>query len=228
MTSDELVLNAVRVEDDRCRDVVIVALSLLSTDDSRNRGKMEQSARLAADNNDSGALYRFVCDNMGRFPWQQPLRAIYRHVDRPPGAAAVLPEIVVATSPETVRDFRDFKPILDGFLAPWIKLQSPDHERWRGEVVNWGTPIDFEEFENVTKRLHELIIEKKRQGRRSICIDITGGQKTFSAAATVVTVSEDTVISYVRTEYTPKPGVALYDVQATRLNRAVLISGGAI
>jgi hypothetical protein len=155
------------------------------------------------------------------FPWQQALRALAWHAQYNKGR---LPAVIVAVSNESWRDYEEyFRRIIEGFARPILRAwDQPLH----GFVSTWGKPADFEEFDAVTNRLRQLIREAKTAGRRTICIDITGGQKTFSAAATVVSVNEETVISYVRTESKPEHEVLLYDVRDGGVDPENIVAGG--
>ena len=197
------------------REVVIVALSKLEGHHGNDCGRAENQARNAK----LGSIVDYSNGHTNRFPWQQAMRAIARHIvdDRPP-------EVVVATSTESWVDLPDFLKIADGFLAPYRVDNAA--EPWRGKLSDWGAPVDFEDFEAVTGKLRALIAQKKREGRRSICVDITGGQKTFSAAATLVTVNDDIVISYVRTENTLD--VRMYNIVFQGPDANVVASGGVL
>jgi hypothetical protein len=163
-------------------DVLIVALSNLESELHSNRYSRASDQARAANNRE--ALVTFCDDKEFRhFPWQQALRAICSQIKV---RNEIPPQIIVAVSKESTMQYADFEKIARGFLAPYTTALA---------IGTWGNPLDFEEFEDVTKHLEKILKEHRH---KTVCIDITGGQKTFSAAATVVTANrKDVMMSYI-------------------------------
>ncbi len=164
-------------------------------------------ARSAADEDARRAALVQFCDAggaWGGWRWQQPLRVIAKNRERLEAVAFVL-------TPEAAPQYaRLMAPLLDSLLRPGTRVFPAPHaaEKEAGAV-------DLSEYNNVTSALDRACAEVTREGgltTADICIDISGGTKAYTAAATVKTLNSAMVFSYVETRESPRVGeVAIYD-----------------
>ncbi|SKB01659.1 hypothetical protein SAMN02745166_03427 [Prosthecobacter debontii] len=141
------------------------------------------------------------------FSWEMLLRGIHPH-----RRAGTLQRIYLlgsapvkgsSTDPGTHVSLPDCK----AFLQPYI----PDIP-----IVEWPVACDFEMMDEVQRCLRAIIEsdkEKHASHDSGICIDITGGQKTSSAAAVLTSVNRGVAIQYVQTQLPKEPH--RYDISFT-------------
>lgn len=134
----------------------------------------------------------------GRWNWQQILRGIEPHVRR-------VERVHLLGSPGDDGSFAWLprcKEMLGLYLRPEV------------EVRIYPIAVDFESVDDVIQVVRSLVdAETGRNGvsERDVIVDITGGQKTTSAAAAVVTLNSRVTFQYVSAE-SPTPRVRAYDL----------------
>jgi len=105
--------------------------------------------------------------------WQQLLRAIAPHA-----ANGTLEHIYILCSHESLERSKDCKLVLHHFLGDSVQVSVRQ------------TAIDFEDLEALYASFNDVIQEvthKHGYAQSDIMIDVTGGQKTTSIAAALVT-----------------------------------------
>lgn len=113
-------------------------------------------------------------------PFQQLLRAIRPHKDK-------LRKIILLHSEQSRDTAEDYKTIIPKYL-PNVTIDKQ--------------PADFEDLEKLLRVLSECIRKLKSHGFRhgDIILDVTGGQKTASIAAAIMTLHfDELVFQYVST-----------------------------
>lgn len=148
-----------------------------------------------------------LCDPKGEWAnwrWQQPLRVIAKNWDRLDAIAFVL-------TPEAAPQYaRLMAPLLEKLLRPGTRLFPAQHA-----AEKEAGAIDLSDYNHVTAALDRACAEVLRDGDiepADICIDISGGTKAYTAAATVKTLNSAMVFSYVETRESRRVGeVSIYD-----------------
>ena len=80
------------------------------------------------------------------------------------------------------------KPWLEGYLPPGCKVQIYD----RG--------VDFEDYNEMENCFRTIVFGPLESfNHTSVCVDVTGGQKTTSIAAAAMTMNREVVFQYVQT-----------------------------
>lgn len=124
------------------------------------------------------------------FPWFPSLASLEKHLTARP---LQLKKVIVLPSPQTEGQAPIFKLLVDAIID---KL-APPNSRILCEIE---PAQDYQSFKDVQEELRKLIErERAKPGgdRARICIDITGGQKTFSAAGAVAALRRGVLFSYV-------------------------------
>ena len=128
--------------------------------------------------------------------WQQPFR-LFRH------NYTDVKIIYVVLSKEAEPFYDDFKKVVSKLTRNETQIES------------FGQALDLNAYDKLYKCLMNLVkraINEHNLTHGDICLDITSGTKTFSAAATVATLNNKTKFSYVATGGHPDEGqVMLYD-----------------
>ena len=125
--------------------------------------------------------------NSSNWPWQQLLRAVHRYAPRPD-----LRIILIGSGPGDSGSHAQLM-LCKTFLERYPEI-APD------SVGIFPHPLDFEDFNQVKKRVRECIREEcRRVGEGKVFVDITGGQKVASAAAAAATIGAMGQFQYVRT-----------------------------
>jgi hypothetical protein len=105
--------------------------------------------------------------------------------------------------------------MLHRFLLPYLVAAGKAATASGAEhlIVSWPKPVDFESFTDVHETLVGIRDKLAEEGSAEVemCVDITGGQKTTSAAAGLFTVNSNVVIQYVQTN--PPKQSKMYDVR---------------
>ena len=128
--------------------------------------------------------------------WQQFLRALATHGC---DGKTRLKRLYLMGSKESATDLPQCKGIAEQYFS-------------NIEVSCYEMPIDFENVEEVMGGFSRIV--KAERGKntpdRDIVIDVTGGQKTASIAAALITLTSKITFQYVQTN--PPYGVIAYDV----------------
>lgn len=125
-----------------------------------------------------------------RWPWQQLLRAVDRYAPRP-GLKIILFGSQTA-GPDDEGSHAQLE-LCQAFLERYPEVAP-------GSVTIFPHPLDFEDFNQVKKRVRECIREEcLRVGEGRVFVDITGGQKVASAAAAAATIGTMGQFQYVST-----------------------------
>lgn len=205
---------AVIEENDKAepRRALILTLSLLDLEDKAGRNaawckSAMEIAQSATDEDARRAVLAQLCDANGAWggwSWQQPLRVIARNRERLEAIAFVL-------SPQAAPQYaRLMEPLLRCLLRPNARLFPAPHA-----AEQEAGAVDLSDYNSVTKALDRACAEVMRDGDMTladICIDISGGTKAYTAAATVKTLNSAMVFSYVETRESPRVGeVTIYD-----------------
>ena len=92
----------------------------------------------------------------------------------------------------------DYLGLCRAFLIPY--LPSIPFERTPA-IIPWAKPVDFENFNALTKELRVITASLRSGGLEAsqILVDVTGGQKVTSIAGAVLTVSNELRFQYVQT-----------------------------
>jgi len=139
--------------------------------------------------------------------WEMPLRAIYYHVKNPDNP--ILQQIIIVCSKESLKQYPDFQRLLNRYLknsAIKIKLLlKTDSQETSLSTYNKNTDlygIDFEDFDDLSKHLHNAINKLVKQGvkREQIMIDFTSGQKVTSVVAATLTFNSNIKAQYISTQ----------------------------
>ena len=129
-----------------------------------------------------------VCQQkLGPFSWQQNLRALRHHKNR-------LKAVYLLGSSGNDGSAKD-KEVAEQFFKFYLS------EDVKVEMLN-ASGVDFESLEETRQSLMSIIEHARNAGHqeREMVIDITGGQKTASVAAALVTLDRsDLVFQYVGT-----------------------------
>ncbi|MEQ9522630.1 MAG: hypothetical protein RIM96_08905 [Thalassobaculum sp.] len=132
------------------------------------------------------------------WPWQQTLRMLAHH-------RSALSCVVVILSPEAEPLFERFKRLADGLMRPGCRIAAAGDP-----VALW----DYNAVEDAVRRAIMQGIAAAGVPASKVCVDITGGTKVYSAAATVVTLNSPCAFGYVETHGSPEVGrVILYDAK---------------
>ena len=139
--------------------------------------------------------------------WEMPLRAIFYHIKN--AHNPILQQIIIVCSKESLLQYPDFKKILDKYLKNSdinIKLLlKTDTQETRLDSYNNNTGlngINFENFDDLSKHLHNVIDKLVKQGvkREQIMIDFTSGQKVTSVVAATLTFNSNIKAQYISTQ----------------------------
>ncbi|WP_282610830.1 hypothetical protein [Pelagibius sp. Alg239-R121] len=150
-------------------------------------------------------------DKFGTLSWQQNLRCVDRLLR---DSDHKLSTIFIVTSkdkkaadgtlqPGSDRQFDDFKSLCDLFIKNWMRLNGVEDATIE---IKRMPPVDFEEFDQVYEVFVETIENlcsdhpDNFEKNNGICVDITSGLKTVSAAAAIATLNRKVLMSYVRGE----------------------------
>jgi len=126
-----------------------------------------------------------------RWPWQQLLRAVDRYAPRR-GL-----KIILVGSQTAGPDDQGSHSQLE--LCKAFLERYPEVAPW--SVTIFPHPLDFEDFNQVTRRLRGCIREEfLGVGERRVFVAITGGQKVASAAAAAATIGTMGQFQYVSTK----------------------------
>lgn len=134
----------------------------------------------------------------GRWNWQQILRGIQPHLPR-------VERVHLLGSPGDDGSFA-WLPRCKEMLALYLRSDV--------EVRIHPRAVDFESVDDVIQAIRSLVddeTDRSRVSERDVIVDITGGQKTTSAAAAVVTLNSRVTFQYVSAE-APTPRVRAYDL----------------
>jgi hypothetical protein len=151
-----------------------------------------------------------LCDPKGRWAgwrWQQPLRLLMHNFARVEAMSFVL-------SPQAAPQYAShFQPLVQA-LRPGVNFNPAPQT-----ALSEANAVDLTDY-NATRamltRMSEYTMEQIKCRPVDVCIDITSGTKTYSAAATVMTLNSDAVFSYVETiKAAPGYQVVIYDTFAT-------------
>ena len=121
--------------------------------------------------------------------WQQPLRLLRHHGNRLDRVVLILSEEVMAEKEQ----IDSFERLAKAFLKPSCTIEMHPQA------------IDMEDYNGIERAIYDAVAEAEsfargRGGERSMCIDISGGQKVWSAVAVLATINTDTLFSYVQTD----------------------------
>ena len=126
------------------------------------------------------------------FNWEMILRGIAPHHQ-----TGMLERVyLIGSAPGTRDDDKGTErmlPVCKAFLQAYIPGIT---------IIPWGKSCDFEMMADVQSLLNTLIDEDQstyRSHENQICIDITGGQKPSSAAASLASVNRHVAVQYVQT-----------------------------
>jgi hypothetical protein len=129
----------------------------------------------------------------GGWAWQQPLRLIRHHRSQ-------LHCIFLVLSHEANSQLKEFEAVVQPFLKPGSDVRLFDQ------------PISLEDYDGLEPMIQSALrAATTRCVDRDVCIDITGGQKPWSALGVLATVNSGAVFAYVQTN--PPNEVLHYDVQ---------------
>jgi hypothetical protein len=152
-----------------------------------------------------------LCDSAGGYAdwkWQQPLRVLAHNFDRVKVMGFVLSD---RAAPQYVELFQ-----------PLVQLLRPDmiFNPLPAQAVASASTVELTKYAPARDRLSalsELAMKQLGCHPRDVCIDITGGTKPYTAAATVMTLDSVAVFCYV--EPSPqKPGYTVVVYNATMTN----------
>jgi hypothetical protein len=162
-------------------------------------------------------------DNKSRWSWEQPLRAIRHHLSAPV-VGRRLTTIVLMCSRESIEQLFDFHSLITKYLGERPvdvelftaagRLESASEYLSRG-APNKNDGHDFEDFDQQVIALEKLFerVHQKKLGDGDITVDITGGQKPASIAASAATLNRHIQAQYVSTNpREPLAPVWEYDV----------------
>lgn len=161
---------------------------------------------------DRAAAFADLIDAKGAWAgwrWQQPLRVIAMN-------SAVLEVVAFVLTREAAPQYADcLAQLLARLLPVTVRIHPSPHVAAVGLRA-----IDMSNYNDVTYALdnacREVLRGRLADGSKlelsDLCIDISGGTKAFTAAATVKTLNSAMVFSYVETFESPRVGqVAVYD-----------------
>lgn len=140
--------------------------------------------------------------------WEMPLRAILYHMKNRHNP--ILKEIIIVCSNESLEQYPEFEKILNGYLKQTqvnikILLKAGTQETSLisyKDIEPSSSGIDFEDFDDLSKHLHNTITKLTKQGikREEIMIDFTGGQKVTSVVAATLTFNSNIKAQYISTK----------------------------
>ena len=171
----------------------------------------------------SGAKFGDPCVmlTLNKYTWLMPLRAIDDQLSTPP-VNDVLRVIVITSADETVFDEKTGKSKLNHgtyrALDDFVTLA----ERLGGKAVDiqglaeWTQGVPFEDMTKLSDAVNSAKIRirersVRRESRRPIVIDITGGQKPCSAVGAALSFAGDECVQYISTGATGR--IKLYDLE---------------
>lgn len=125
------------------------------------------------------------------WPWEQLLRGIAPHEGK------LERVVLVGSAPSRGADGSHSK-------GEACKQFLEGYDALRDKVMLWPNPVDFENIGEVVSTLEDIVshLDQSKVRRDDICIDFTGGQKTTSVAAAIVTLNKSIVNQYVQTSGT--------------------------
>lgn len=144
----------------------------------------------------------------GYWAWEMPLRAIQYHIrthDRP-----VLKKIIIVCSEQSLEQYPEFQKIITNYLKDSsiktdLLLKTDLQKTYLDPYSDKNSKlngIDFEDFDDLTKHLHNAIntLSKKGVKREQIMIDFTSGQKVTSVVAATLTYNSNIKAQYISTK----------------------------
>lgn len=129
--------------------------------------------------------------------WQQTLRTIRFH-------AQDLRVLYFVLSPEAAAQFNLFLRIAIPLLPKRVIVRPAPHA-----VSNDTNVVDLTDYNKVSGRIIAACEEAKklaRCGDGDLCVDITAGQKVWSAASTIATLNSEAAFGYVNTRFDGEEG----------------------
>lgn len=199
----------VQTHEDRSYDgsaTLVLGLSIARGDppDALTSLPLHVIAMTAADHQRSVALPDGTADAealaaINKHPWQQGLRALYAHLHN--HLSVPLRQVVIVPSFQSSGNAVAFKRIVEHHVAgrqPTVDVhvhpvEGADYDDLPG-LIRVFENISTGKIRNIT------LIQDSGNKISKTCIDITAGVKIFSAAASIATINEDIVFSYVNNE----------------------------
>lgn len=176
-------------------------------------------------------LFNDSCAEIYRHNWLQPLRAILIQTKLEKNIVETPVIVIVHSRMIKAEDIDLFKKFVNHYIYGLAKNYDKDYTEPRTETSK-NSPFNFEDFTETTLALKQIVKdfnEKRNIKSEEICIDITGGQRVFVAAAAHLTKEiPNLIFSYIRTydqeKDAPTADDLAYTYDATRIKSALSLS----